>query len=449
MAADAYNEPLPMGMYVPLVVLQMLSSFLSIVGVYFVIRIATPKLGSTYQRFLFILSIATAINAIFLFLHPMLVPKGDAPWGLGNEKTCSMAAFFLVFGALLVSCYHNALALYFYFSIQGDDDSITTAAHRDNNDKRRRRQREPEDVVGSTEILVNVVCWLIPGAVASAGAALHDYGFDSKVDMCVLYRECDWGGSENCVSLDYYGSVNNYGTFTSDVLRNTFLWILVASAFCNVLVMTLIQCKVYRASKTSRMKARQYTTEEIDLEGAEERQQIIHKLAAVSTQCVLYTLSYLNSYVWLISLMFIPANNLNLLYAFQLIASMLYPSLGMFNCIIYIRPRVQMLQIMYPQDPFVVVLRVAMSRAGDPDEIEMVREIIYGSEYSGSEAQEQDSDGIGSRDSAIPSVVHFDSEQKPLSVKSLVSTPDEGDENINNSSILSPLGDLEGDGSSG
>jgi hypothetical protein len=449
MAADAYNEPLPMGMYIPLVVLRMLSSFLSIVGACFVMRVATSKLESTYQRFLFMLSTAIGINALFLFLHPILIPKGDAPWGVGNEKTCSMVAFFGVFGALLVSLYHNALSMYFYFSVQGDDDTTTTAtANRDNKEKQR-RQRAPEDVVGSTEILVNVICWIIPGTVAIAGAALHVYSFDSKIDMCVLYRDCDVGGNETCVSLDYYGSVNRYGTYTSEILRNTFQWMLVSSACISVLVVTIIQWKVHRASKTSRIAARQYATEEIDPEGVQERQHAIQKLAAVSTQCVLYTLSYLNSYVWFIALMFLPANNVNLLYAFQLIASTLYSSLGVFNCIIYIRPRVQMLQIMYPQDPFVVIVRVAMSKAGDLDEIEMVREIIYGSEYSGSEANEQDSQGVGSRDSAIPSVVHFDPEQKPISIKSLVSTPGEGDEDMNNSSLLSPLGDLEGDGLSG
>ena len=68
-------------------------------------------------------------------------------------------------------------------------------------------------------------------------------------------------------------------------------------------------------------------------------------------------LSPINAYI---ALIFIPANNVNLLYAFQLIASILYNSLGIFDCIIYVRPRIQMLQVMYPQDPFVVVLRVAM-----------------------------------------------------------------------------------------
>ena len=91
-------------------------------------RIATPKLGSTYQRFLFMLSTAIIINSIFLFLHPLLVPTGTtmAAWGMGNDQTCSMVGFFLVFGSLMVSMYHNSLALYFYFSIQPTNDDATT-----------------------------------------------------------------------------------------------------------------------------------------------------------------------------------------------------------------------------------------------------------------------------------------------------------------------------------
>jgi hypothetical protein len=126
---------------------------------------------------------------------------------------------------------------------------------------------------------------------------------------------------------------------------------------------------------TSRIAAEQMANDELDLDGADEQQQIVQKLAAVSTQCVLYIMSYLTSYVWFIALIFIPPNNSNLLDAFLLLTAFLYPIIGVFNCIVYIRPRVQMLQIMYPQDPFVVVVRVAMSKAGDPGEIEMIREV--------------------------------------------------------------------------
>ncbi|KAG7367146.1 hypothetical protein IV203_029816 [Nitzschia inconspicua] len=451
MAADTFDDPLPVAMYAPLVIFQLMFTFLSVFGSCVVIRIATPKLGSTYQRFLCILSTAIVINAVFLFLHPILVPNGDTDWSVGNDKTCSVMGFFWVFGALLVSFYHNALALYFYCSIRDNDDSSTTTCTENNGKKKppKRRPKNPEDVIGATEMIVNAFCWIIPAVIAGAGAAMKSYSFDPKVDMCVLYQACDPEEEDNCFPLGY-DSVNRYGTATSVTLGNTFHWILVASACISVLVMVKIKVQVRQATTKSRKKLQQQTREEMDLQAADEEQQIIQKLEAVSTQCVLYTLSYLNSYVWFIALIFIPANNVYLLYSFQLVAAILYPSLGIFNCIIYIRPRVQMLQIMYPQDPFVVVVRVAMSKAGDPDEIELVREIIYGSEYSGSLAQHQESDCEESRDSAIPSVVHFDPEQKPLSIKSLVSVPGEGDdENFNNESLLSPLGDPDGDGSVG
>lgn len=432
MAAEAYDYSLTTAMYAASVILQMLSSFLSIVGALIIIRIATPKLGSTYQRFLFLMSIATVINSLFLFLHPLLVPKGSTVWSVGNDATCSMVGFFWVLGAFLLSLYHNALALYFYFSIQGNENG-------NNQDNNKQRQKDPEDVIGCSEMSINFFCWLSSGAIAGAGAAVGAINFDSKVDMCLLYQECDAGESEyECLQLDFK-TLNRYGTSTSVVLRDTFQWTLIASASLSVLVMAKIQWQARRAMKRGRDTAHHFAMEEMDLDSAEEQEQFVQKLSAVSTQCMLYTLSYLNSYVWIVALIFIPVNNANLLHGFQMTAAILYPSLGVFNCVIYIRPRVQMLQIMYPQDPLVVVVRVAMSRAGDPDEIEMVREIIYGSEYSGSEAHPQGSDDGESRDSAIPSVVHFDPEEKPLSITSLVSTPGEGDVDINNESLLSPL----------
>ncbi|KAL3925711.1 MAG: hypothetical protein SGILL_000218 [Bacillariaceae sp.] len=435
-----YNEPLPLSMYAPLVLLQMISSFCSVVGSFVIIRIATPKMGSTYQRFLFMLSSVIVINAIFLFLHPLLVPKGSSAWGIGNDATCSLAGFFWVFGALAVSLYHNALALYFNFSIYGNDN---------NNNK----ERKPEDVVGCVEIMVNVTCWLIPLAIAIAGAATTSINFDPKLDMCVLYQECDPDETNDgsCVPIAY-DSFNRYGTSASVTLQQAFQWILVASAILSLLILVNLQCQVRRAMKTTRIAAQQLARDEMDLDGADEQQQIIQKLAAVSAQCILYTFSYLNSYVWFIILLFIPANNPNLLYAFQVFVSMLYPMVGVFNAVVYIRPRLQMLKLMYPQDPFVVVVRVAMSKAGDEVEIEAVRKNYYGSDYCGSE-EHAGSEAEESRDSAIPSVVHFDPEEKPLSIKSLVSIPggEEGDTNHghNSASLLSPLPspDVYGDGS--
>jgi hypothetical protein len=325
------------------------------------------------------LSTAIIINSIFLFLHPLLVPNGTtAAWGMGNDQTCSMVGFFLVFGSLMVAMYHNSLALYFYFSIQPTRKDDNDDDNNNDNDNNNKTMRQPEDVVGWPEIAINLSCWIVPAIIAGVGAGLQSYNFYPKIDMCVLYEECDDNiNNDNCIpmELDNDNVVGRYGTTDTMIIRTLYQWLLVANALLSILVMGKIQCQTRRAMSTSRIAAEQMENDELDLDGADEQQQIVQKLAAVSTQCVLYTLSYLFSYVWFIALIFIPANNINLLYAFQIFTVALYPLIGVFNCIIYIRPRVQMLQIMYPQDPFVVVVRVAMSKAGDPGEIEMIREV--------------------------------------------------------------------------
>jgi hypothetical protein len=475
---------LPLSKYVPMVVLQMVTSLTSIGSSVIVLRIAGPKLGSTYQRYLFALSATVIVNSIFLFLHPLLVPSEDrtngsgAYWAVGNSVTCSVAGFFLVFGALAVSLYSNALALYFYFSIQ-------TSPHGGHGlGGPTKRPRDPEDVIGWPERIANLACWVAPAAIAGTGVAMDSYHYDPRVEMCVLFTECDYSSSSSssdCVPTNF-DPPGRYGVSSAVILQSTFQWTLVASAALGVLVTARIQCQVRWA--LGEMRKQMMLREEqspptqtpqrggnndnsaVDQEEAaaaegddnDQRHQMGQKLAAVSAQCLLYTLSYMNSYVWFVAVMFVPSagggggagggDNGNLFYAFQLVAAIFYPAFGFFNCVIYIRPRVQMLQIMYRQDPFVVVLRVAMSRAGDPDEIEQIRADIYGSEYSGSVARgdghhdnnDDEEDDLFSRDSAIPSVVHFDP-TKPVSIKSLVSTPGgAADNDDDRNSTVSALG---------
>ncbi|KAL3898846.1 MAG: hypothetical protein SGARI_006580, partial [Bacillariaceae sp.] len=228
----AYDDiPMPLAMYIPLILLQLISSLSAMVGAFCIIRIAAPKLGSTYQRFLFMLT-------------------------------------------LLVSFYHNALALYFNFSIYGNDNDNNNT---NNNGK---RQRQPEDVIGCSEIMVNATCWLIPGAIATAGAAMGAINFDPKLDMCAIYEECDPEQDNNNCVLIGYDSTNRYGTSASVMLQKTFSWILVASASLSLLILINIQFQVRRAMKSSRAAAQQFARDEMDIDAADEQQQIIQKLSA-------------------------------------------------------------------------------------------------------------------------------------------------------------------------
>jgi hypothetical protein len=225
-------------------------------------------------------------------------------------------------------------------------------------------------------------------------------------------------------------------------MLNIFRWILVTSGATTVLITAIVLIRVgsfqrkeydddddFGASATND-NTKNSNASESSLGNPDgvaddfERQIIGQKLNAISAQCVFYTVSYASSYFWFILLSFVSTNDNNKggrLYALQTISVILYPLLGVFNCAIYVRPRVQMLQIMYPEDSQLVILRVAMSKAGDPEEIEEVRAKIYGSEYY---EPEEDEAGPSERsggafggaeggdngplpDSSIPHVVQF------------------------------------------
>jgi hypothetical protein len=149
--------------------------------------------------------------------------------------------------------------------------------------------------------------------------------------------------------------------------------------------------------------------------------EIKQRLSAVKVQSLLYTLSYLNSFVWLVVAMAFPSTGGgNTYYAFQFLAFFFYPLQGVLNCFIYIRPRFQMLGVMYPNDSSLVVLRVALSKAGDPEEIENIRAYIYGDDYeSQSYGSEEDS-----ATTSLPGEVAFDP-NRPLSITSMVSDKDD------------------------
>ena len=98
-----------------------------------------------------------------------------------------------------------------------------------------------------------------------------------------------------------------------------------------------------------------------------------------------------------------------------------------------------MLRTMYPNDSVAVVFRVSMSKAGDPDEIEEVRERIYGDAYE----QPSAASSVHSLASDMPNEVTFDP-NKALSTASLVSVPGD-DDDMDPEAIKKPVVKEEGD----
>jgi hypothetical protein len=373
---DGSLSPLSLGKYAALVCVMAVSSVFSIAGSGTIVRIAHMKLSSTYQRFLFMLSLSDILNSLFLLLHPFLVPKDSSYyWAVGNESTCTVMGFFFIFGALLVSLYSCFLAVYFLFSIQSSS----------------KNQKEPEDVIGCHERLTHTSCWAIPIAVGATAAGMKSLGFDAGIDLCVI-------------------------TSDQEIMVYVFQALVLLAAFVNIVATMAISLNVRATINNGK---------EPGFDAGSISDETVQRLRAVSSQAVLYTLAYLFSFTWAAVALTISTSSSNAYYSLQFLAYFLYPIQGVLNCCIYLRPRYQMLNVMYPNDSYFVVFRMAASKAGDPEEIENVRARIYGSDYeSPSEASSQHS-----LDSDMPAEVQFDKD-RPLSVTSLVSCPDDHEDPV-------------------
>jgi len=469
--------------YAPLFCLQIVTSLLSVFAAIVVVRISVPKLDSTYQRYIFMLNISLMVNSIFLALHPLLAPKDEsgAYWAIGNSGTCTTVGFFLVFGSLMVSMYHTAIGFYFYFSVDtiqsnynsrskkqvkktatnSNDPRVTTTYRIESLNASDAESLAESSAASSTagkigsnvEIMANMACLFVPAIFAGTATTLGSFGFNPNVDLCTLY------GTDNIFS----------DSSTWLVMLNIFRWSLVASGATTVLITVIVLIRVgsfqkkeyddddFGASATNENSKNSNASESSvgvpdDVADDFERQIIGQKLNAISAQCVFYTVSYVSSYFWFILLAFVSTNDNGKggpLYAFQTISAILYPLLGVFNSAIYVRPRVQMLQIMYPEDSQFVILRVAMSKAGDPEEIEEVRAKIYGTEYYEPEEDEAEpserpggaigDDGGGDNgplpDLSIPHVVQFDQSTAMTGAALALRNADENSDNDSVSQI--------------
>lgn len=393
-----YEGYLSKGQYAALVIVTAFSSFMSVLGSVAVTRIAYLKMTSTYQRFLFMLSLADILNSVFLLFHQLVLPESpDFYWAIGNQKTCSMAGFFLQFGSLSVAMYSCYLSIYFYFSIQSSP----------------KRQKQPEDIIGFWEWCAHLSCFLIPGGIAVAAAVTNNLNVSEGLGLCVIQSyECenDTANEVDCIPV---GSDGWALPKDANALRWAYVAGMIAAASGAIMATALVYFRVQGTLSQGGDNGA----------GGALGDEMKQRLRAVATQAILYTAVFVNTLIWPVLAIVIPSDTVAPVYALHFLAFLLYPLQGVFNCFIYIRPRYQMLSTMYPDDSMMVVFRVSMSKAGDPDEIEEVRERIYGDDYK--EPSVASSEHSLAPD--MPAHVEFDM-SKPLSKTSLVSVPADDDD---------------------
>ncbi|KAI2493459.1 hypothetical protein MHU86_21077 [Fragilaria crotonensis] len=88
--------PMTDGQVIALVVVNCISSSLSIAGSSIIVYLVLmTKKSSVYNRMMLGMSMFDILNAIFMFVHPFLLPvEGGRISAHGNDQTCTMMGFF-------------------------------------------------------------------------------------------------------------------------------------------------------------------------------------------------------------------------------------------------------------------------------------------------------------------------------------------------------------------
>jgi hypothetical protein len=85
-----------------------------------VIMIKIGKLSSPYRRIIFSIGAADVIQSMAMVAGPFSPPKGDrfAPWAVGNIQTCDVNGFLMSYGSTVVPLYLFILSLYYFCKLK-------------------------------------------------------------------------------------------------------------------------------------------------------------------------------------------------------------------------------------------------------------------------------------------------------------------------------------------
>mmetsp|Transcript_14664 Transcript_14664/g.35367 ORF Transcript_14664/g.35367 Transcript_14664/m.35367 type:complete len:475 (+) Transcript_14664:1608-3032(+) len=331
------SKNLSYGQYVGLVFSSMSGCLLSIIGSSIILYFARSKIRvNLYHRILAILSIFDILNSLSWMLHPLLFNAKGTPglyWANGNLETCAVGGFLGVAFALPMWFYSFYLGMYFLLVIRyhWSDRKIARCFER--------------------------IWFGFAAGIAWAGAiwGLVTKSFNPRPNDLLCFSqgypyECELDPNVECIRG---GEDTNMGSLIAMV-----------SLFCGfggLVTTTMVYISVRQTTKQHQSRHR-YSS----IIGMEKR------LRTVATQCMLYFLVYANVIIWPVGTNIIygitrkengeePARNDFAPYTYSLISWFFFPITGLFNCMVYLRPRYVQWRLVCPQNGRIWAIRKAIS----------------------------------------------------------------------------------------
>ncbi|KAI2505422.1 hypothetical protein MHU86_9035 [Fragilaria crotonensis] len=299
MAVDYYTIP----KQIILVFASLLSGLVSLLGsltiIYIIWRDRNKKLKCVYHRILFAVSLIDCIASLNFAFGFLLVPKGDF-WGAqGNTASCEASGFLNTFFASQFP-YNFGLALYYLLIIRYGTTQEFVA-----------RNVEPYIHFFSLTVPMGIMYWALFTTALNPLPFLGGWCFVAKYPpSCdIAAGECSRGVTSKTISYVLFGAL----------LNSLFIG--------TVIIMVMIICHVRgRIAAVVRYRTRPRLDETA-------RQTVVQSLLYIVASLLPNVLFLMNhSIIYLF-----PTVTVRFVVSF--LAKLIVPLQGLFNLIIYIRPR--------------------------------------------------------------------------------------------------------------
>ena len=310
---DQNGEIISLGQYVGLVLACTFGCILGCFGSCTILYCSRYKLSNLYHRTLALLAIFDFANSITWMLHPFVFNAKGTPglyWATGNFKTCAAGGFLGVAFSIPMWIYSFYLGVYFVLII---------------------RYRCPDRIIARyLELPAFLIAIFIGGAMGVWGIMAQTFNPGPNELLCLSQTYPDECGVDSSVECIRGTNDTNFGLI--------FVFLSCFCALGGIITTTLVYCSVWKVVKKHRTSHRFSS-----LDGMEQQ------LQSVAKQCILYFLVYGNVFLWPLVTNLVygltmsdgsKASRTSLLsYMFNVMSWFFFPITGLFNCMVYLRPR--------------------------------------------------------------------------------------------------------------
>mmetsp|Transcript_14567 Transcript_14567/g.22049 ORF Transcript_14567/g.22049 Transcript_14567/m.22049 type:complete len:556 (-) Transcript_14567:178-1845(-) len=340
-----------------------LVSFISSSTIMIMIMSSPAKLSSPYRRIIFGMSSADVIQSLALLIGPFAVPKEaipELPWAVGNIVSCNIDGFLFVAGATVVPFYLLLLCLYYFcrLNLKMTDNNFS-----------RKIETKAHIFIAPYAITINIWALLLktfnplPGYERQPGSACYIVSYPAGcADSPEIYGECTRG--KHAMLLAQFSS---HG--------------MIVICFIGVVVlMGLLIRHAYWTEKMFQINHRGSNDtnrcclnfNDFNQRNDESDADYVLRLYRRETviQAILYFSAFSTVYT---AIAVFYAKNVNDWHmprsVYVIFLNFLYPIMGLFNIIIYTRPKIKKFRMNKPEYSWLRSFLLVVKAGGEvPDE---------------------------------------------------------------------------------